>query len=121
MAHRYVKQPNEGRAILRRLPALEGLVCAALAATALAILYRDQLTKETMAIGPEGAGSRYFTYSYDDRVEAGKVDPTAGFCPSGRNAKAAVTIAMIVGKRTGPIERNLFSRDRRAAFSPVVI
>jgi len=55
-----------------RLFSLEALVVAALVATALALFYRDALTRETLTIDAAAAGKAFQSYAFDDRAEGGK-------------------------------------------------
>lgn len=64
------------RAAFRRLPAFELIIVIVLMATALATIYRDTLTKETLTLGPEGEGIGHFAYAYDDRGEGGSSTTT---------------------------------------------
>ncbi len=64
------------RAALRWLPVFELIIVMVLMATAVAIIFRDPLTKETLILGPEGAGIGYFAYAYDDHGEGGSSTTT---------------------------------------------
>lgn len=71
------------RAAFRRLPVFELIIVIVLMVTAVAIIFRDALTKETLIIGPEGEGIGHFAYAYDDRGEGGSstttIEPRLGW------------------------------------------
>jgi diguanylate cyclase (GGDEF)-like protein/PAS domain S-box-containing protein len=59
------------RPVLRQLAAVETIVAIAIAATVLAIAYREPLTRQTLELSPGDEGKRYFGYTFDDRAEGG--------------------------------------------------
>jgi diguanylate cyclase (GGDEF)-like protein/PAS domain S-box-containing protein len=70
------KLPDIGRTVklwptLRRCLGFEALIVAAMAVTLLAIYFQDPLTTETLRIGPEQAGDRFYSYSFADNDRGG--------------------------------------------------
>jgi diguanylate cyclase (GGDEF)-like protein/PAS domain S-box-containing protein len=68
-----------GRGLWRRLLSLEAAVLLALAITALAVRYQDELTTDRVSLDQAGAGTRFHTYFYNDASTGGtsKVEEVA--------------------------------------------
>lgn len=60
-----------GRGLWRRLLSLEGAVLLAVALTALAIRYQDQLTTDRVSFDQTGSGTRFYSYFYNDAPSNG--------------------------------------------------
>jgi diguanylate cyclase (GGDEF)-like protein/PAS domain S-box-containing protein len=75
------------RPVLRQLAAVETIVAIAIAATVLAVAYREPLTRQSLVLSSADEGKRFYGYTYDDRFNGGKsvgefraADPLAWTC-----------------------------------------
>ena len=59
------------RSALHHLLSVEMIVVAAIAATLLAIVFREPLTRRTLEFTPAQSGKAFYTYSYDDSSNGG--------------------------------------------------
>jgi diguanylate cyclase (GGDEF)-like protein/PAS domain S-box-containing protein len=68
--------PDAGRTVrlrptVRQWLRFETLIAAAMAVTLLAVYFQDPLTTETLRIGPDQAGDRFYSYSFADNDRGG--------------------------------------------------
>ena len=59
------------RPVLQHLASVETIVAVAIAATLLAVAYREPLTRQTLELSADDAGKRYYGYVFDDRANGG--------------------------------------------------
>jgi diguanylate cyclase (GGDEF)-like protein/PAS domain S-box-containing protein len=75
------------RPVLRQLAAVETIVAIAIAATVLAVAYREPLTRQSLVLSSADEGKKFYGYTYDDRSNGGTsvgefraADPLAWTC-----------------------------------------